>query len=88
MTHELPDPTRPLTKEEAREAKILELDNASRDFLLEYDATCKTKGIKPDFTFLLENFGIGARDAYTDEDLDAMIAEDKRKLEEQLHEAE
>lgn len=85
MTHEVTEPARPLTKEEERAAKIAELDKAEKDFLLAYNAACDAEGVKPDFIFLLENFGIGARDGYTDEDLDAMIAEDKRKAQEKPH---
>lgn len=72
----------PLTIEQEREAKIMELDKQSEAFLDRYNASCEASGIRPDFVFLFENFGIGARDAYTDEDLDAMVAEDKRKAQE------
>lgn len=78
MTNEQIDVSFPLTIDQERAAKILELDNAEREFLIAYHASCEEKGIKPDFNFLFENFGIGARDAYTDEELDVMIAEDKR----------
>lgn len=71
-----------LITDEERAAKIAELDKAEQDFLARYYATCEAMGEKPDFTFLFENFGIGARDAYTDEDLDLMIAEDRRKAKE------
>lgn len=82
MTNEIINVSLPLIIEQEREAKITELDNQSEAFLNAYNATCEAKGIRPDFVFLFENFGIGARDAYTDEDLDAMIAEDKRKVQE------
>ena len=82
MTNEIINISLPLTIEQERAAKITELDKQSEAFLNAYNASCEAKGIRPDFTFLFENFGIGARDAYADDDLDAMIAEDKRKAQE------
>jgi hypothetical protein len=62
---------------EKRQGKIAELDSAQSEVLLAYNLQCKYMGIQPNFQFLMENFGIGAGEAYSDEEIDAMIVRDE-----------
>jgi hypothetical protein len=77
MSCENIESTVPLTQIQKRHAKIAELDKEDRELLHSHIEHCRNEGIPVNVTFLFENFGIGAGDAYNDEEIDAMVAQDE-----------
>ncbi|PIP51874.1 hypothetical protein COW80_03730 [Candidatus Beckwithbacteria bacterium CG22_combo_CG10-13_8_21_14_all_01_47_9] len=67
-----------LTSAEKRQLKIIELD-AIRDIRLKrYFAVCEERNTRPDLMgLMLDGYGLGAGDLYSESELDALITADE-----------
>ena len=67
--------------DQERKAYLAKLDAEQANLLDAYRSQCVQSGIKPNLTFLMENFGIGAGDVYNDDEINAMIVKEQKKTE-------